>query len=89
MMRYKQGRHLHENDDRYRRPPTGRHPPQRCRKLHTPLVFVEQTLGASLACCPAVDNPYRLIWKTRLGCTLPGVDVIDRDLLFEQMEGRS
>jgi hypothetical protein len=52
-------------------------------------VFVKQALGASSACCPAADNPYRLIWKTGLGCTLPVVDVIDRDLLFEQMEGRS
>jgi hypothetical protein len=46
-------------------------------------------LAASLARRPAAAKPYRLEWKTHHGRTLPGVDVTDRDRLFEQMEGRS
>jgi hypothetical protein len=38
---------------------------------------------------PAAAKPYRLAWKTNAGRTLPGVDVTDRDRLFERMEGRS
>ncbi len=51
--------------------------------------FVEHALAASLAKRAASDTPYRLNWKTHRGRTLPGVDVSDRDRLFERMEGRS
>lgn len=55
----------------------------------TRTAFVEHALAASLARRPAAAKPYRLDWKTHHGRTLPGVDVTDRDRLFEQMEGRS
>lgn len=51
--------------------------------------FVEHALAASLADRGATDKRYRLRWKTHRGRTLPGVDVSDRDRLFERMEGRS
>jgi hypothetical protein len=51
--------------------------------------FVEHALAASLARRPATDSPYRLDWKTHRGRTLAGVDVSDRDRLYERMEGRS
>lgn len=51
--------------------------------------FVEHALAASLAQRTPSDTPYRLEWKTHRGRTLPGVDVSDRDRLFERMEGRS
>jgi len=51
--------------------------------------FVEHALAASLASRPLQAEPYVLQWKTHAGRTLPGVDVTDRDRLFERMEGRS
>jgi hypothetical protein len=51
--------------------------------------FIEHALAACLTRRPAAAKPYRLTWKTHRGRTLPGVDVADRDRLFEQMEGRS
>lgn len=51
--------------------------------------FVEHALAASLARRGATDRTYRLRWKTHRGRMLPGVDVTDRDRLFERMEGRS
>lgn len=51
--------------------------------------FVEHALAATLASRPAHDRPYVLRWKTHAGRTLPGVDVTDRDRLYERMEGRS
>jgi len=51
--------------------------------------FVEHALAASLTPRGATDTSYRLQWKTHRGRTLPGVDVSDRDRLFERMEGRS
>lgn len=51
--------------------------------------FVEHALAASLARRPASETSYRLEWKTHRGRSLPGVDVSDRDRLFERMEGRS
>lgn len=32
---------------------------------------------------------YRLRWVTKRGAALPEVDVADRDLLYERMEGRA
>jgi hypothetical protein len=51
--------------------------------------FVEHALAASLTRRGVTDTCYRLQWKTHRGRTLPGVDVSDRDRLFERMEGRS
>jgi len=51
--------------------------------------FVEHALAASLTQRATADKAYRLQWKTHRGRTLPGVDVADRDRLFESMEGRS
>jgi len=51
--------------------------------------FVEHALAASLTQRAAADAPYRLQWKTHRGRTLPGVDVADRDRLFEMMDGRA
>ena len=51
--------------------------------------FVEHALAAVLARRPAADTPYRLEWKTHRGRTLSGVDVSDRDRLYERMDGRS
>lgn len=51
--------------------------------------FVEHALAATLAGRPEHDKPYALQWKTHAGRTLPGVDVTDRDRLYERMEGRS
>ena len=51
--------------------------------------FVEHALAATLAGRQAHDKPYALRWKTHSGRTLPGVDVTDRDRLYERMEGRS
>ncbi|MFN9368921.1 MAG: type II toxin-antitoxin system VapB family antitoxin [Planctomycetia bacterium] len=58
-------------------------------KGSTLTAFVEHALAAALARRPCSDAPYRLAWKTHRGRTLPGVDVSDRDRLFERMEGRS
>lgn len=62
---------------------------QAAEKGTTLTAFVEHALAASLARRAATDTPYRLEWKTHRGRTLPGVDVSDRDRLFERMEGRS
>ena len=50
--------------------------------------FVEHALAAALVRRAAPGKPYRLQWKTHRGRTLPGVDLADRDRLFEVMEGR-
>ena len=51
--------------------------------------FVEHALAASLTRRGVTASSYRLQWKTHRGRTLHGVDVSDRDRLFERMEGRS
>lgn len=50
--------------------------------------FVEEALAASLAQRSTRGRPYRLRWKSHRGRLLPGVDVADRDSLFDAMEGR-
>ena len=50
--------------------------------------FVEAALAAALARRPPRGEPYRLEWKTHRGRLLPGVDVTDRDSLFDVMDGR-
>jgi hypothetical protein len=49
---------------------------------------VEEALAAALAPRPSHEPRYRLRWKTHRGRLLPGVDVADRDSLFEVMERR-
>jgi hypothetical protein len=56
-------------------------------KGSTLTAFVEHALAAALV-RRAPKTAYRLQWKTHRGRTLPGVDVADRDRLFEVMEGR-
>lgn len=57
---------------------------------HTTLTaFVEHALAAALAAKPAAAaKPFRLQWKTRRGKLVAGVDITDRDRLFDVMEGR-
>jgi len=50
--------------------------------------FVEAALAASLAPRPRGAKAYRFSWKTHNGRVLPGVDVADRDSLFDAMAGR-
>jgi hypothetical protein len=49
--------------------------------------FVEAALAAALTRRPARGETYRLAWKTHRGRLLPGVDIADRDRLFDTMEG--
>ncbi len=35
------------------------------------------------------EKPFRLVWTTVRGRVLPGVDLTDRDALYERMEGRA
>ncbi len=50
--------------------------------------IVEEALAAALAPTPARGKRFRLAWKTHRGRLLPGVDVADRDSLFDVMDGR-
>ena len=50
--------------------------------------FVEEALAGALAPRPRSARPYRLEWRTHRGRLMPGVDVADRDSLFDAMEGR-
>jgi len=51
--------------------------------------FVEHALAASLVRPAAGVDRYQFHWKTHRGRTLPGVDLADRDRLYERMDGRS
>jgi len=51
--------------------------------------FVEHALAASLTRPAVAESQYQFRWKTHRGRTLPGVDVADRDRLYERMDGRS
>ena len=48
---------------------------------------VEQALRAHLS-APARRPRYKLQWRTEKGTLQPGVDLNDRDSLFDLMEGR-
>lgn len=62
---------------------------RRARELGITLrAVVEQALAAALAHRPDRKEPYRLEWKTRSGRPVAGVDVSDRDALYDVMEGR-
>jgi hypothetical protein len=50
--------------------------------------FVESALAAALAPRAKPAEVYRLNWPTTRGRLLPGVDLTDRDSLFDAMEGR-
>lgn len=50
--------------------------------------FVEQALAAALTPPPARAKRFKLRFKTHRGRLLPGIDVSDRDSLFDGMEGR-
>lgn len=50
--------------------------------------FIEGALAAALAPRPTATKAYRFRWKTHKGRLLPGVDIADRDSLFDAMEGR-
>lgn len=50
---------------------------------------VEEALAAALAPRPSSEPPFRLkLPKPHKGKTLPGVDIADRDSLYDIMEGR-
>ncbi len=48
--------------------------------------FVEAALAAALSRRPPQGETYHLAWKTHRGRLLPGVDLADRDRLFDRME---
>ena len=50
--------------------------------------FVEDALAAALSPRPRLEERYRFRWKTHRGRLLPGIDIADRDSLFDAMEGR-
>ncbi len=58
------------------------------QKGATLTAFVEEALAAAVAPPPARGKRFRLRWKPHRGRLLPGVDVTDRDALFDVMEGR-
>jgi hypothetical protein len=49
---------------------------------------IENALAAALAPRPAGERRFELTWKTHRGRLLPGVDIADRDSLFDAMDGR-
>jgi hypothetical protein len=49
---------------------------------------IEDSLRESLARERQKPAGYRLKWRTVRGRLLPGVDLTDRDALFDRMEGR-
>lgn len=51
--------------------------------------FVEEALAAALAPAPERGKPFRLRWKPHRGRLLPGVDLTDRDALYDRMDGRA
>ncbi len=50
--------------------------------------FVEAALAAALVRPHAQGAPYHLEWKTHRGRLLPGVDVSDRDRLYDVLDGK-
>jgi hypothetical protein len=50
--------------------------------------FVEEALAVALLPAQKGAARYHLEWQTVRGRLLPGVDVADRDSLFDAMEGR-
>ena len=50
--------------------------------------LIEDALRRQLAPQPRAARPFRLRLLTKKGRILPGVDLADRDALYERMEGR-
>lgn len=50
--------------------------------------FIEAALAAALATRPAREPRFRLRWKTHRGRLRQGIDLSDRDALFDAMDGR-
>lgn len=62
---------------------------RRARERGTTLTaVVEEALAATLAQRASRGRRYHLRWKTHRGRLLPGIDVTDRDSLFDAMDGR-
>ena len=64
----------------------------RARQTHRTLTgVIEEALRQTLAGTPPAGEspPYKLSLKTVRGTLLPGVDISDRDSLYERLEGRS
>jgi Bacterial antitoxin of type II TA system, VapB len=62
---------------------------QRAEERGTTLTeFVEEALAAALAPQSAGGGAYKLHWKTHRGRVLPGIDIADRESLFDAMDGR-
>lgn len=52
--------------------------------------FIEAALREAFSHRKAArEKPYRLRWKKMRGRLKPGVDLTDRDTLYERMEGRT
>jgi len=49
---------------------------------------IEEALRRYLAPAPRTGKPFRLKLLTKRGRPVPGVNVADRDALYERMEGR-
>lgn len=61
---------------------------QRAAEQGTTLTAViEEALAAALAPAPK-RKKFKLRWKAHKGRLMPGVDVSDRDALFDALEGR-
>lgn len=50
--------------------------------------IVEEALAAALAPAPPRAKRFRLTWKTHRGRLRGGIDVADRESLFDAMDGR-
>lgn len=50
---------------------------------------IEAALRAAVEDQPRNQPAFRLRWRPVRGRVLPGVDIADRDLLYERMEGRT
>jgi predicted transcriptional regulator len=50
--------------------------------------IIEEALAAALAPRAQGRDDYKLRWKVHRGRLLPGIDIADRDSLFDAMENR-
>jgi hypothetical protein len=50
--------------------------------------IIEEALAAALAPKPKRDKPFRLRWKPHRGRLIAGINLADRDALFDWMEHR-
>ena len=62
---------------------------QRAEEEGTTLAaFVESALSAALGPAPRDQADYKFHWKAHRGRLLPGIDIADRESLFDAMDGR-